>query len=429
MIRVKNVLEVLVVAALFAPRPALAQGDGGIVVADSAPVYVRSTGDRIEYTLRKGDRIAGVTTFGFSENFHFESKNERLHVEYVDSRGFPHTAWMRPSDLARFTYECSCDRGGLCSPWEQGRAGTWNKCFTDGAEQAVARLAPTPPPPPPTEPPAPAVAETKKKPFSNGEVVALVKAGLDDGIVIAKIEQATGADLDVSTGALVKLKKQGVSSRVIQAMVKQAGGGGQTTGGRSTQGSMNQAPIEAGTSPSLPSAYGYYVLDAARWQNIEAVQVVEKVGQRLLGAGTQGIAVDGIAGEPSVNLTTPSPIFLVYQQTITTQDLHLSKLVYVDSMKAYEFNMMNTAPQFYAGLYGQDYNAVIQVGLWRVTADLAVRVEPVEGKAGMYKITPEPSLADGMYALYFGKALHPNDIIFATSNRKQSFVIYFQIRQ
>lgn len=106
----------------------------------------------------------------------------------------------------------------------------------------------------PTEPPAPPVAakpEPSVKAFANGDVVALVKAGLDDGIVIAKIEQDPGTGLDVSTEALVKLKKQGVSSKVIQAIVKRAGNA------RQTQASVESAESRPAPSGSRTSSSGH----------------------------------------------------------------------------------------------------------------------------------------------------------------------------
>ena len=58
--------------------------------------------------------------------------------------------------------------------------------------------------------------------LTNDDVVNLAKAGLDDEIVIAKVKNAPAAQLDVSTDALIALKKGKVSSAVIAAMVERA---------------------------------------------------------------------------------------------------------------------------------------------------------------------------------------------------------------
>jgi len=58
--------------------------------------------------------------------------------------------------------------------------------------------------------------------LTNDEVLSLVKADLGDEIVIAKIKNAPKVQLDVSTDALVTLKKAKVSSPVIAAMIERA---------------------------------------------------------------------------------------------------------------------------------------------------------------------------------------------------------------
>jgi hypothetical protein len=58
--------------------------------------------------------------------------------------------------------------------------------------------------------------------LTNDEVVSLVKVDLGDEIVIAKIKNAPKVQLDVSTDALVTLKKSRVSSPVIAAMIERA---------------------------------------------------------------------------------------------------------------------------------------------------------------------------------------------------------------
>jgi hypothetical protein len=72
----------------------------------------------------------------------------------------------------------------------------------------------------PTAPPG-AVDKHLSKPFTNKDVIALVKAGLGDKIVIDKIRSMPGDNLDTSTEALIHLKKVGVSKAVIDAVLKQ----------------------------------------------------------------------------------------------------------------------------------------------------------------------------------------------------------------
>lgn len=59
-----------------------------------------------------------------------------------------------------------------------------------------------------------------EQPLTNADIVTMLRAGLGDDVIIAKIQQAPAETLDVSTGALVSLKKAGASKGVIEAMVK-----------------------------------------------------------------------------------------------------------------------------------------------------------------------------------------------------------------
>jgi hypothetical protein len=57
------------------------------------------------------------------------------------------------------------------------------------------------------------------KPFTNDDVISLVKAGLDDATIIAKINQSGRSGLDTSVDGLIKLKKASVPKAIIEAML------------------------------------------------------------------------------------------------------------------------------------------------------------------------------------------------------------------
>lgn len=64
-----------------------------------------------------------------------------------------------------------------------------------------------------------------EKPLTNDDVVTLTKAGLDDDLIVSKIRRSQ-SHFDVSTEALVKLRKAGVHASVIDAMIRSDDGGG-----------------------------------------------------------------------------------------------------------------------------------------------------------------------------------------------------------
>jgi hypothetical protein len=65
-------------------------------------------------------------------------------------------------------------------------------------------------------------AEERKaeKALTNNDVVVLAGAKLGDELVVAKIQQAPTEELDVSTDALIALKKAGVGNAIVDAMIK-----------------------------------------------------------------------------------------------------------------------------------------------------------------------------------------------------------------
>jgi hypothetical protein len=64
---------------------------------------------------------------------------------------------------------------------------------------------------------------SNEKPLRNDDVLSLVKVGLDDKLIISKIQAAEATDFDLSTEGIVALKTAKVSNAVIDAMMKRPG--------------------------------------------------------------------------------------------------------------------------------------------------------------------------------------------------------------
>jgi hypothetical protein len=155
------------------------------------------------------------------------------------------------------------------------------------------------------------------------------------------------------------------------------------------------------------------------------VPVVTKIGLRTRVFSTGGVAVDGLTSDPPLNIEAAIPTLIVYQQFINIQDIHFSQLSFVESLQAYQFNMNNTDRQFFSNVYEQGYYDVIQIGLWMPEIDVSARIEPVEGRPGMFKIIPDAPLQPGKYAVYFGNAIHHKGIIFAAADNRRAEAFYF----
>jgi hypothetical protein len=64
----------------------------------------------------------------------------------------------------------------------------------------------------------PTVAQGKK-PITNADIVAMVKAGLPENTIVVAIQQSP-TNFDTSPQALIELKNQGVSPKIIEAMLR-----------------------------------------------------------------------------------------------------------------------------------------------------------------------------------------------------------------
>jgi hypothetical protein len=255
--------------------------------------------------------------------------------------------------------------------------------------------------------------------LQNQDIIKLVKAGLDDTLIIAKIGSSK-CEFDTSTDALIQLKESGINAAVLKAML----------GGQGSSGSTPQKSIPPpSSSPELPTAYGYYVLDHGQYRDFRPTTVAVVIGLSVPASGT-GFAVDGVSGNPSTAVDADKPELLVYQQNLDVASLRLAKLDFVRNMQASQFNMIGTNPQFFRNIYGVDYNQAVPVNLWRADEqEVPLKTEPVAGRNGMFRLVAARALAPGRYVLYLGDAIHKANMIFGTrSNTSTSTVFYFDVR-
>lgn len=225
----------LLLAALFliAAPPARAQrgglGEGAVVVRDGAVLYDDDHSDERVRELARGEFVVGCTVEFLGEFTYgrFDEDEGRWRVTWVDpERGKWDHGWMDPDDLATFTYRC-CKFA--CTPFEKKG---WERCFREAAEAKWAELEQKQKSSPGKASKSEKSEKTEKakgaapgaeRALTNADVVALAGAGLGDEAVIAKIRQAPAESLDVSTEAILDLRRKGVSGAVIQAMVERAG--------------------------------------------------------------------------------------------------------------------------------------------------------------------------------------------------------------
>lgn len=151
-----------------------------------------------------------------------------------------------------------------------------------------------------------AFAQTKAKPLTNGDVVAMVKEGLPEDVIISSMS-AQDTSFDVSAAALLALKKQGVSSKIMDAMLlasKEHAAAASPTAAAVEPESVRTAPVLAGNSPqqrtsapveSIPAGTVITVrtIDPIDSQKVQVGQTFRASLDESIVANNQTVAVKG----------------------------------------------------------------------------------------------------------------------------------------
>ena len=154
---------------------------------------------------------------------------------------------------------------------------------------------------------APAVAET----LTDAQVVQLSRAGLSADAIVAKI-RVSPTRFDISTEAMVALKRDGVPDAVIAAMVASAADGG-ARGWAEGQGAF--------ADPAAPHAPGVYLLQpgpSPRMQRLDPTLADDTRTTSIFGwffsYGVVPLKVTTILNGPSARFRadTPRPTFYFY---------------------------------------------------------------------------------------------------------------------
>ena len=140
----KTIVAALSLALLAFPALAAGpRGQGGVVIRDDAPVYADSTGDKVEWKLKRGEAVSGyLRSWPHPVSYQFEDKGGRVRVAYLRSAAGSgeHHGWMDPGDLSRFTFEGSCGFGD--TPYSVKGFGKfqWNVCFQEARDNKLDAL-------------------------------------------------------------------------------------------------------------------------------------------------------------------------------------------------------------------------------------------------------------------------------------------------
>jgi hypothetical protein len=180
--------------------------------------------------------------------------------------------------------------------------------------------------------------QAKEEILTNDSIVQLLKAGLDEELIISKI-QKTKYNFDLSTEGMIALSKAGASSRLIHFMMDpskppEAQKDTTTTAtGQTDKGgdAVNAAQPAQPAASNLPTEIGVYVKKDDQWVELQPEVVNWKTGGVFKNIATAGIVkgdVNGnISGSHSRNaVKTPLEFIIVAPEGVAITEYQLIKL-------------------------------------------------------------------------------------------------------
>jgi hypothetical protein len=162
---------------------------------------------------------------------------------------------------------------------------------------------------------------TTRRAVTNDQVVRMVKAGLDEQIILQTISEQPGR-YDVLPDDLITLKDAGVSPRVISAM--QARATGLTVRLDSTPGKPGKGVVPGPVAPALDEIGVYYHDKSGDWVPLKTERVVFKQSGWVKNALSDGFIKRDMNGHlegPKSPLILPTGVdILIYAPAGTSAD-------------------------------------------------------------------------------------------------------------
>lgn len=216
-------------------------------------------------------------------------------------------------------------------------------------------------------------------PLTNADVVKLVRAGLGDEVVIAKIRQAE-ASFELGTEALLSLKAAGVSQPVIAAMLERAT-------------PMPVPVVAAAAAPAIPGLEITAVRLATTDGEVPLDLVRGEIGSSsFIGFGAYFANFPGTAAR--VRTKDTGAALLVTSPTPPANRIFIGKLDVDDDDGVRSLRLMTQRGML---TRSQDYMNPDED--WTVPYDVTAAGD------GLWRLTPRARLEPGQYGLYVDESV------------------------
>jgi hypothetical protein len=212
--------------------------------------------------------------------------------------------------------------------------------------------------------------------LTNDSVIQMVKAGLPEAVVIAKIK-GTATKFDLKTDSLVNLKKAGVTDKVLEAML--AAGSGTPAAAAPTT-AMPAAPAPAIAAGALKTQDVIYQLVADKFVEMFATSANLETNMAFFTSKSE-VVLEG--RKARYRTKEKQPVFL---STYSSTDAPLVKLKPGDSNDDRNLKIGSGAFMPFGGTQ--------KMGV-RNEDKIAINIE--RDARGFYKVTPASPLPPGEY--------------------------------
>lgn len=216
-------------------------------------------------------------------------------------------------------------------------------------------------------------AQEKQEVINNQSIITLVKAGLDNSVIISKINGAN-TKFDVSVAGLTTLKKQGVSNEIIAAIVGKSDNPGASQ--------KSSAPVPAGVSSKKVQNVNHpYLSSGTSLAATEKTTATFKAKKIAMGYGGANYQYEASGAKSSVRVAASDQLhFLVNTGGGSLPDFVLYKTSVSDGKR---IALIGKVKVFSADAMQSGKDAII----FTATA---------EGN-NIYKLTPSVKLQAGEY--------------------------------
>ena len=209
--------------------------------------------------------------------------------------------------------------------------------------------------------------------LTNDSVIQMIKAGLPEAVVIAKIK-STATKFDLKTDSLVSLKKAGVSDKVLEAMVAAGSGSAPTTG------AMPAPPAPAMAAGALKNTDVIYQLVGGKYVEMFATSANLETNMAFFQSKSE-VVLEGKKAQ--YRTTDKQPVFL---STYSSTDAPLVRLKPGDDHNDRNLKIGSGAFMPFGGTQ--------KMGV-RNEDKIPVTIE--RDPRGFYKVTPSAALPPGEY--------------------------------